>query len=188
MGGNNVVSIGKGNPRKPTALKEQEGTARPDRANPNEPRPDPIALPKPPATLSDRQAQAWRAFAKVVNPLRIMTPSDLHAFEVLVKSWTICVLAEESLQKPLVLKDEKPRDRRARKPAKVDPGPLLYVEWGIHGARIKPRPELSIIATHSKILLYQFSRFGLTPADRSRVSELESTESRGASKGIGEFE
>jgi hypothetical protein len=55
--------------------------------------------------------------------------------------------------------------------------------------RVKPRPELLIIATHSKILLYQFSRFGLTPADRSRVSELESIEpTEAGKKGVEEFE
>ena len=40
------------------------------------------------------------------------------------------------------------------------------------GVQMKARPEIEIIAKNQKILAYWFNRFGLTPADRSRVAEI----------------
>ncbi len=182
-GGAAVVAIGKGNPRKPSLVKEQQGTARADQSNPAEPRPDPINISAPPPGMTKEQITAWHWFAKLVDPMRISTAGDLAAFELMVKSWVLCATAEDSLRKPMVV-DVPPKKKRKKLP---DVGPLLYIEWGATVARVKPRPELLIIATHSKILLYQFSRFGLTPADRSRVSELEQVRP-GDKKGVEEFE
>lgn len=170
-----VISIGNGGgrPRKPTALKQLEGTARADRINPLEPTGLAIKIPRPPTTMTARQKKAWRAFAKVLDPMRVVTEADLAAFDMMVRSHCIVLEADESLRAA---------------------GSLLVTEdVGAGRKRIKRRPELDIIATHQKLLLLHYSRFGLTPADRSRVSTLEEARSPGKARApvkdpIGEFE
>lgn len=64
-----------GHNRKPTALKIAEGTFRADRANPNEPKPKPVA-PKCPDWLAPEAKKEWRKLAPVLERLGILTEID----------------------------------------------------------------------------------------------------------------
>ena len=82
-----TLAVNTGRPRKPTALKELEGTARPDRTNPLEPDGDPITIGQPPAGLDPEVATAWQTFAPVVSRMRTCLEGDLPAFLELCEAW-----------------------------------------------------------------------------------------------------
>jgi P27 family predicted phage terminase small subunit len=144
-----VIQLGGGRPRKPTAVKEAEGTDRPDRRNAAEPIGEPIAIGEPPQDLSPIERKSWATLASVIGPMRIMTNADRVAFLLLVQSLAIVQGAHASLR--------------------AAGGAVVYADD--HG-KVRPRPELAIVATHQRLLFGYLSRFGLTPADRSRVMEL----------------
>jgi phage terminase small subunit len=82
-----TLAVNVGRPRKPTALKELEGTARPDRANPSEPTGDPITIGPPPAGASPEVATAWQTFAPMINEMKICLRGDVPAFLELCEAW-----------------------------------------------------------------------------------------------------
>lgn len=141
-----------GRPRKPTAIKKLAGTLKSERTNHSEPAGRAIAIPPPPRHLSDLERAAWRRLARVVDPMRIATEADLEAFELLVSEVALVDAARASLR--------------------ACDGEILVAEETAHGTSLKPRPEIGIIERHNKLVMYHFSRWGLTPADRSRVSTL----------------
>lgn len=140
-----------GRPRKPTALKELAGTARKDRANVAEPRLQPCPIPPPPDDLTPTEREAWLELAAVVDPMRIATRADLEAFRQMVLAVAIVADARASLRAA---------------------GTVVLEEQTKAGTQVRARPEINIIATYQKLVLYHFSRWGLTPSDRSRVSSL----------------
>lgn len=144
--------VGGGRPRKPTKQKELAGTQRAGRANPREPAGEYAPLPPPAKNLSDTQKRAWRALAELVDPLRIATRQDVVAFGEMVRTYSIVLDAQKSLDDA--------------------GGSPVYECMTQFGVTIKERPEVGIIAKYEKLLAYWFNRFGLTPADRSRVSQL----------------
>jgi phage terminase small subunit len=64
---------------KPTAIKLLEGTYRPDRANPAEPRPAPGAKPPPWLPRDGPARAAWRRLARVLTATRVLTVADAEA-------------------------------------------------------------------------------------------------------------
>lgn len=149
----NLISLGGGRPRKPTALKRLAGTLQKCRTNPHEPKGKPRKLSRPPEYLTERQKTEWKRLAKIVNPMRITTKPDVLAFESMVTAYCLKRQAEESLY------------------AHGNTSPV-YAAKTRDGTVLKARPELALIAQYDKQLGYWFSRFGMSPADRSRVSAL----------------
>jgi P27 family predicted phage terminase small subunit len=137
-----------GPPRKPTALKVLEGTFRHDRATTREPASAAIKVPSAPRHLSATERRMWRRLAPMIDKLRVMTAGDVEAFELLVAHLAIIFDARAALK-----------------------GAESMTYTTSSGAVVQ-RPELQMIATHSKIAGVYMARFGLSPADRSRVSML----------------
>src|SRR5919107_1437982 len=94
-----------GNPRKPTALKELQGTFRPDRANPAEPRPD-RSVPFPPERLSDQAKAAWRELAEIADGLGVLTEGDPVALEAMAGALADLRDARASLDAPMEIKSK----------------------------------------------------------------------------------
>jgi P27 family predicted phage terminase small subunit len=133
-------------------MKELAGTQRKGRSNPREPRGAPAALPPPPKKASEKVRAAWKRLAAIVDPVRVATAQDVVAFGEMTRAYAIVLDAQQSLDDA--------------------GGSPVYECMTQFGVTLKARPEIGIIAQYEKIIAYWFSRFGLTPADRSRVSQL----------------
>lgn len=161
------------NPRKPTHLKVVSGTARPDRANPNEPTP-PRERPSPPSHLSDRGKAAWAEAAVIVDGMGVLTAADPVALEALAEALADLRAARASLARPLVLTIETDDGPIEREMAAA--GERYYWTMGKGGPMRRQRPELVDIADADRRLAAWIGRFGMSPADRSRVSAAPSEE------------
>lgn len=151
------MSLTGGRPRKPTSLHVLQGTARKDRQNPRAPVSGPLAaLPGPPPGLSEREAAAWVELAQVVGPMRTCTAADMVAFRQMAVTLAVIEEARETLNRE----------------------GLTFMVTTESGEVVRKRPEVEILSAFKKQLAVELSRFGLTPADRERVSAL-SEESEG---------
>lgn len=141
-----------GRPRKPRALKLVQGTDRPDRANARAPAASSVPLPPPPKTLSPRQKRAWKELAALIDPLRITSSADVVAFREMTRCLAMIDQADAELQ--------------------ASGGSLTYETITESGVTFRKRPEIEIIATFEKLLDAKLARFGLTPAEREKVSRI----------------
>jgi len=116
-------------------------------------------LSKPPDYLSEQQKTVWKHLAKIVNAMSVTTKADVIAFERLVSAFCLLRQAEGSLY------------------AHGNTS-TVYAEKTSGGTRLAQRPEVAQIAMWDKQLALWMTRFGMTPADRSRVSELGSGKSK----------
>lgn len=144
-----MKGFGGGRPRTPDALKKLKGTLQPCRVNKRAPKVDAKNLPPPPPYFSEGEKVAWRYLAKLIDPLRVAAPADVVAFEQLVISYAIVAEARAQLRES---------DR------------LTVVEETNAGSTEKARPELAVLLNFKKQLSVELARFGLTPADRTKVS------------------
>lgn len=73
-----------GRPRKPTRLHVLEGTDRPDRDNPAEPKPDPAPKrEEPPSWLSKGARPWWRRIRPILVRMQVLTSADTVALGLL---------------------------------------------------------------------------------------------------------
>lgn len=141
-----------GRPPVPTTLKLLNGTLNPTRANDREPRLAPC-LPDAPAHLTEEERAAWSRLGLLLEPLRVLTSADSAAFEMLVVAYVHHQRLAQSL-----------REAKA----------LVYASKKQDGSLwIRQRPELAALADVGRRLLVLLGRFGLTPADRARLVQLE---------------
>jgi hypothetical protein len=75
-----------GQNRKPTVIKERQGTLQRCRANPNEPQLTAVDLPSPPEDLRDDEKVIWSRLAAAINGMQVATAVDVEAFRVLVRA------------------------------------------------------------------------------------------------------
>jgi P27 family predicted phage terminase small subunit len=134
--------------RKPTALKLLEGTARPDRATPLEPKLAPKLLPCP-DRLTGEERQVWTELTDVLFQMGVVTVADPVALEDLAH--TIVELRE--------LRVSVKRD-----------GYTYESETEAGDRFIRPNPAVKAMADASRRQLALLGRFGMTPADRAKVS------------------
>ena len=74
-----------GNPRKPTKLKDLQGTSRPDRAPKNEPEPGGHA--DPPDFLTKEARVEWDRLAPQLENIGLLTIADQSVFAVYCQGW-----------------------------------------------------------------------------------------------------
>lgn len=141
-----------GRPRKPRALKLVQGTDRPDRANKRAPTPGPAPLPPPPKDLTTHEKRSWKQLAALVDPLRIAAAADVVAFREMVRCHGLITQAAAELR--------------------AAGGKLTYEAFTEAGVSYRKRPELELIATFTKLLDGKLARFGLTPAEREKVTKI----------------
>lgn len=128
--------------KKPTKLKLIHGTFRPDRASENEPKPDPIAPPRP-AWVTGRAKEFWERISPRLEKLGLLTELDGDALAMLCDAWADLHHAREYLKK--IRAQKNPQQKRLRL-AQVS------VERARHDVRLL------------------MNEFGFTPAARSRMS------------------
>lgn len=150
------VPIGSTKARKPTKLKLLSGTAQSSRLNKREPNVSPPTIPDPPPYLLAEEAEAWRRFGSVIDPMRIVTREDFASFELLVVTYAEMVRLRNSLRQNGY--------EMVYECAKSEGG----------GTMLRARPEMALLSDVDRRLVNLLGRFGLTPADRSRVSMADS--------------
>lgn len=146
-----------GRPRKPTRLKLLQGTARPDRANKEEPK-LPTIIPRAAKGLSDQDGKAWRHIARILRPMNIMTAADVLALELLATAYVDFWEARRTINEKgptYVSKTEKMTNEKGSQ--------VLCVI-------IRRRPEIEIMSDAWRRIEKMLSHFGLSPSSRSRVS------------------
>lgn len=148
--------------RKPTQLKIVKGTFQPERANEDEPA-FVFAIPTPPAYLSPEEREAWDMFAKTLAGMRITTDDDRVALEMLS-----CTYAQYQRFQAVLRKK----------------GDTYETTTAAGSKMFRPRPEQVLLGDCERKLLNLLGRFGLTPADRQRVSDL--AKGSGGGRGVGE--
>jgi P27 family predicted phage terminase small subunit len=142
-----------GRPKKPTALKRQNGTARKDRTNTAEPQLPP-ELPAPPDGLDDRVIAAYMAHGKRLLDMRVMTRADVGALVGMAQSWVDWQRALETLAKF------------------VETNGSEYYETG---DLIKAHPALGVRNEAERRYRSWCQSFGMTPSDRAKVAAIDST-------------
>lgn len=83
---------------KPTALKVIQGTYRPDRANPKEPKPKAVIHPCPKFLQGDARKQ-YRKTAKELARIGLITELDDMALAMLCQAWAEYLEATEQVKK-----------------------------------------------------------------------------------------
>lgn len=139
-----------GRPRTPRALKLVRGTDRPGRANLKAPAPRSMPLPPPPRDLNPLERRAWVQLRELVDPLRIASAADVIAF----RQMAVCLGMIE----------------QARAELKKHDWSTEYEVVTEFGTSYRKRPQIETIATFQKLLDAKLGRFGLTPAEREKVS------------------
>lgn len=147
-------------PRLPSYLKVVRGTSRKHRENLAEPKPA-RERPSPPSHLSDRGKAAWAEAVLLTDRMGVLTEADSFALEGMAETLAGLRTAHASLALPLTMTDEDGTVTTV-----AEGGERYY--WS--GPLRRQRPEISDIAELERRLAMWLSRFGLSPADRSRVS------------------
>lgn len=142
-----------GRNKTPTALKIVKGTDQPCRTNTAEPKPE-IGIPVCPDHLPVEVKESWRAIGEMLVSTGVLAVTDGLSMEGLC-----CTVVEL---------------RAARTSLMVHGGGLLTYECKTEGGATmyRPYPEVTMIADLDRRFIAWLSKFGLTPADRSKVSTL----------------
>lgn len=138
-----------GRPPKPTQLKVLQGTDRPDRANPAEPKPA-GGVPDIPVWLPVKARRYWKQLAPILDDMKVLTSADGTALALLAS-----VLLEYVTAQAVVLKEG-----------------LTYESFTEHGRIIRPRPEVAIAADAWRRAWTAAAGFGLNPSARSKVNRV----------------
>jgi P27 family predicted phage terminase small subunit len=134
-------------PKKPSHLKTIEGTSRPDRENPNEPKAS-GAVPVPPDHLSERESEKFLQLLGYITGMGIASAEDTDALANLAS-----VLVE--IEEDQVMLHSL--------------GGPYYVPNPENGM-IRKHPAVDRIQTNRMRAQSLLGEFGLTPASRSKVS------------------
>lgn len=139
-----------GRPRKPDHLKLIQGTAQPCRMNPNAPTPS-VAEPEPPAILSDRAQDIFRAITGICRGMG-MASADHTAMQM--------VLAMR-LEEVEILYDLVNDPSVGR----------VYITTNMMGDKVfKSRPEVAQMNAAMRHVQSLLAEFGLSPAAVGKVS------------------
>lgn len=117
--------------------------------NPTAPKPK-KARPAPPAHLSIKAKTVWGEVSAVVYNMGVLTVADGMALEGLCEAYA---------------------DLRSARAALQERGALTYETVTTSGGvMFRAHPEVAMAADADRRFMNWLSKFGLTPADRSRVS------------------
>lgn len=144
---------GRGN-RKPVEYREAAGTARRDQDATNPPVLK-AGIPLPPPDFDEEHIRQWFYLADLIGLMNIATEKDAAS----LKDFVCIHVAKDRLRRDM--------DRLG--------WPVTYeTEGGV----IKMYPQWSAIGELEKRALAYYARYGMTPADRTRVSQIGSPKRR----------
>jgi len=143
--------------RVPTALKLLRGTLNKSREAKQSRSPPAVTLgiPDAPDHLDEEESAAWERFARILSPLRVCAQEDFAALESLVTAWVQVQRLRAELRADAAAGDKK----------------LTYESVNDKGATMqRVKPAVTALNEVDRRLKDWLGRFGLTPADRGRVS------------------
>jgi P27 family predicted phage terminase small subunit len=143
---------GQGRRPKPTALKLVDGTARPDRMNPDEPIP-PSGEVKCPVWLHGRARRVWRELEPVLKAMGVLTVADVAMFAALCETQAEFIDAREDVRKRGIEIERKRYDKQGRE---------FYL--------VEDNPSVRIASDAGKRLKALMVEFGMSPSSRTRVT------------------
>jgi P27 family predicted phage terminase small subunit len=146
-----------GRPAKPTALKLLHGETRPSQVNYDEPKPGQAAV-EPPEDISMDALDVWNSLAPDLIRVGVLTAWDAPNF----REWCDAVVSAREAQHEL---DED---------GEVISNPIIDRQGNLVGYRQIINPWWKVRREASSAMLALGARFGLTPADRARLSVGES--------------
>jgi len=132
------------NTRKPTRLKVVQGTARADRTNPKEPKPE-IEIPSCPVGLSPSAKAEWRRVAPLLEDQGLLAKVDRAALAAYCELYARWIKSLKMIQE--------------KSEVITTPNGSLQVS-----------PWVSIARSAEKELRTYAGLFGMTPADRGKVN------------------
>ena len=133
-----------GRPRKPTALKLLTGNPGKRALPKHEPKPRAVSGLLCPDWMPDEGRALWARLEPLLSRLGVLTEADAEALAVLCDSWA------EWLAARAVVREQ---------------GATYFSQRGE-----APRPEVRIADAAAKRFVTLLGRFGLTPADRAKVT------------------
>lgn len=136
---------------KPTALKVVEGNKGRRPLNGSEPKPK-KSNSKPPAHLSSIGKKTWSSLIDRLGDMNLMTIADEYALERLVDCYAEILAYREAI--------------------KIN-GHTYTTENVQGGLMVRPRPEVGMLADADRRFKSYLVEFGLTPAARSKVKEID---------------
>jgi P27 family predicted phage terminase small subunit len=139
-------------PIKPMALKVRDGTAHRNkfRQNPNEPKP-PVGEPKQDLDhLSAEGKEVWPVLAATLTDLGVLTKVDGSSLFSMAEDFADVI--------------------RYRRIANGLSDPFYYTETEGGSVMIRPHPIHSLVDAADRRWMAWAGKFGLTPADRAKVS------------------
>lgn len=140
--------------RTPSALKPPDGGTGGPAANPNEPQAEP-GEPDPPDYLSERQRKAWDYFAVTLRDLGVLYRSDGAALEALACTWAQFIQLHDALREQAANGEDS----------------LTYIAITEKGSDMRrAKPEVQLIKEVAVQVRDWLGKFGLSPADRGRVT------------------
>lgn len=177
----------------PTALKVLTGTARPDRANPAEPKPPLLEIgDRPPAWITGARAKrAWTSLAPLLREQGLLTVLDAAALGLMVESFGDYLDARDLLEGKRCglcgapMGDRRPCSAPASAPAmevdgKAGPSSRRHQAGGRYyttrtetgSLMVRPHPAAAEKDAAWRRFVKLLIEFGATPAARSRVSAM----------------
>lgn len=146
--------MGKRGPRpKPSALKRQQGTWRPDRAASNEMAPM-AGVPVCPPHLDAVAKAEWDRIVPELEATGVLTVVDGAGLEAYCANYAMAVWFQDVASKSPMIKVPKGIDRKT--------GQVVYT--------VRANPAVAEARRHWQLVRQFLSEFGMTPAARTRVS------------------
>ncbi|CAB4196288.1 COG3747 Phage terminase, small subunit [uncultured Caudovirales phage] len=161
-----------GRNRKPDSVKKVTGTLQNCRVNTAQPVLPAVSSILAPGYLDATAQDAWNQVAEIASDMGVLTASDAIALEAFAGALSDLRNARSSLNRALVvnLVDEETGEVIGEKILAKAGDRYYWVAGDKRSAMLKPRPELADIADAERRVATWSSKFGMNPADRSRVS------------------
>lgn len=143
--------------------------------NKKEPKPT-RAIPVAPGHMSARAQEAYGRVSVFLDGMGVLTEADGMALESMCEAYADLIEARQQLRKSIEveIRSEDGSNSYPCEVAKADC--LTYVTVGKSGPMARSRPETALVADADNRLRAWMARFGMTPADRSRVSSAGETD------------
>lgn len=141
-----------GGPAKPTALKLLHGETRPSQVNYNEPQPTEDEV-VPPEGMSDEALKVWYRISDDLIKTGVLQPWDSDAYAEYCEAVVTAREAQAAL-------DEE---------GEVITTPIVDRNGKVSGHRTAVNPWWKVRREASNAIFAGAARFGLTPADRTRI-------------------
>jgi P27 family predicted phage terminase small subunit len=123
--------------------------------------------------MSDRAKVAYGRVSVILDRMGVLTEADGMALEAMCEAYADLCEARAQLRSAIEMEVKSEDGSNSYRHEVAEKGKLTYVTVGKSGPMARNRPETSLIADADNRLRAWMTKFGMTPADRSRVSAVD---------------